>query len=323
MSPQRNSLKLSHAIEGMILEKRADGKSLNTISNYRVAFKKLQLFLGDDPPLRSVTREQLVAFFAWLRDDYISEPDGVAPRGQIKLSGKTRRNIHTDLSALWTWAVAGGHVDRNIIRSISAPSFEDPVIIPLAREEIEALLKACEHTAVSSHRPTAERDRLIVRLLLDTGIRAQELCDITIGDLNLAANTIKVTGKGRKQRIVYFGRRTAKSLWVYLAPRITTAKPTNPLILVEDRNDPRPMTRNVLGHLLRRMGRRAGIANVHPHRFRHTFATNYLRNGGMESVLQDLLGHSDPEMVRRYAHLVESDRAADHAQASPVDNWRL
>jgi hypothetical protein len=75
--------------------------SPNTLRNYRVTFAKLQAFFDDDPPFPAITREQLIGFFAYLRDDYISEPDGIANRGQIKLSAKTILNIHTDLSALW------------------------------------------------------------------------------------------------------------------------------------------------------------------------------------------------------------------------------
>jgi integrase/recombinase XerD len=82
------------------------------------------------------------------------------------------------------------------------------------------------------------------------------------------------------------------------------------------------MTRYNLGLLLRRLGQRAGVKHVHPHRFRHTFATFYLRNGGNLLALKELLGHSDMEMVTRYAHFVQADFAADHAKASPVDNWR-
>jgi integrase/recombinase XerD len=83
------------------------------------------------------------------------------------------------------------------------------------------------------------------------------------------------------------------------------------------------MTRFVLRKLLARIGERAGVKNVHPHRFRHSFATDYLRNGGKMLALQELLGHSDLEMVRRYAKFVDADIALDHAEASPGDKLRL
>ena len=93
-------LTLSRACESMIRYKTAIGKSVHTISDYKNTFKKLLLFFEDEPSFASVTRDRLVAFFAWLQDDYISEPDGVAPRGQVRLSPKSILNIHVNLSAL-------------------------------------------------------------------------------------------------------------------------------------------------------------------------------------------------------------------------------
>jgi hypothetical protein len=96
-------LTLSQACEGMIRYKMAIGRSRHTIADYRVSFKKLLLFFDDDPPIASITRREIVTFFAWLQDDYVSNPDGVAPRGENRLSPKSIRNVHTNLSALWTW----------------------------------------------------------------------------------------------------------------------------------------------------------------------------------------------------------------------------
>ena len=93
----------------MILEKRAAGLSIHTISDYQNTLKKVLLYFPDDLPLMSVTRDRLVKFFAWLADDYLAKPDGAASRGQFKLGAKSRLNIHTNLSALWTWAVASGY----------------------------------------------------------------------------------------------------------------------------------------------------------------------------------------------------------------------
>ena len=327
-------LTLSQAFQGMILEKQAAGYSVNTIAEYRYTLAKVLIYFKDDPQFAAITREQLVKFFAWLDNEYISKPDGVAPRGEIKLSAKSRLNIHINLSALWTWAIADGYVTSNIVRTIPSPHPNQIPIDPLTDDEVVAILKACETARtyqsrqakkVARGRSTAARDRMIVMLLYDTGLRASELCNLIISDIDILQHKIRVRhGKGDKSRTVRLGKRCAKFVWEYLKDRLQPdMRQTEPLILVSEHSDPRPMTRFVLRKLLSRIGERAGVKNVHPHRFRHSFATDYLRNGGKMLALQELLGHSDLEMVRRYAKFVDADIALDHAEASPGDKLRL
>ena len=325
---------LSRACESMIRYKTAIGKSVHTISDYKNTFKKLLLFFEDDPPFPTVTRDQLVSFFAWLQDDYISEPDGVAPRGKVRLSPKSILNIHVNLSALWTWGVNEGFIDKNIIRAIEPPPVSEPVIVPFTKDEVAALLKACDQSrtwktraTTATDRPTAVRDRAIILTLLDTGCRASELCGMCFGDLNMSTNSIKVRGKGPgrepKERIVYVGKRAAQAIWRYLLPRLDTIRDDDPLFANDPEDSSQPITRTTLTKLVSRIGERADVADTYPHRFRHTFAINYLRNDGDLFTLQALLGHTDLAMVKRYARIAQMDCADTHRRASPVDNWKL
>jgi integrase/recombinase XerD len=323
---------LSQAFNGMILEKRGAGISPNTIADYLNTLKKAIMFFEDDPPFTSIDRADLVQFFAWLGDVEVT-PDGVASRGTFKLGAKSRRNIHTNLSALWTWAVNCGYTDRNIVRTIQAPDVEETVIDPLTADEITILIKSCDTVRtyqlrsakpIARSRSTAARDKFIIMLLYDTGLRAQELCDLVLGDVDFFQRKIHIKhGKGDKPRTVRFGKRAAKLMWEYLGDRLQASDRSEPLILVDEHGSSRAMNRHVLRRLLKRIGDRAGIKSVHPHRLRHSFATDYLRNGGKMIALQELLGHSDLEMVRRYAKFVEADIAVDHAIASPADKLRL
>jgi integrase/recombinase XerD len=162
---------------------------------------------------------------------------------------------------------------------------------------------------------------------LDTGIRASELCGIQFGDVNLTTHSIKIQGKGAgresKERIVHFGKRTGNAIWKCLVSRLDGIQDDDPLFVVGKEDDWRPMSRHVLGRLLKRIGERADVEGVNPHRFRHTFAITYLRNDGDVFTLQALLGHSDLTMVKRYARIAQIDCATTHRKASPVDNWRL
>jgi integrase/recombinase XerD len=130
---------------------------------------------------------------------------------------------------------------------------------------------------------------------------------------------ILVLGKGTKERQVQFSARTGQAIWRYLASR-PDAGPTDPLFATQDGY---PMDRDNLRHVIERIGERAKIDDVHPHRFRHTFAIQFLRNGGDPFTLQMLLGHSTMDMVKRYLALAQTDLEAAHRKASPVDHWRL
>ncbi len=306
----KKSITLSQACDGVVRYKSATGLSPNTIRNYRTTFAKLKAYFSDDPTFAAITRDQVIDFFAWLRDEYLSEPDRAAPRGQIKLAPKTILNIHTDLSGLWTWGVEEGFVPTNIVRTIDPPDPKAPVVETLTKEEIDALLGACERSktwknrqVTANERPTADRDRALILLLLDTGLRASELCGVKFGDVNMTANSIKVLGKGQKERLVYFGKRTSKALWKLLTPRLKDSKSEDLVFTVGLEDDLRPMTRDVLRRLLVRIGERAGVAHVYPHRFRHTFAITYLRNDGDLFTLAGParpLRHGDGEALRPY-----------------------
>lgn len=329
-----HKLTLKQACQGLIHYKNAVGLSPHTIANYKTTFKKLFLFFEEETLFEDITRKDMVEFFAWLQEDYISNPNGIAPRKKKPLTPKTIRNIHTNLSALWAWAVDEWFAKRNIVKEIDKPPVSPPVIEPFTREDVAALLKACDTTrswktrsSVSYARPTADRDKAIILTLLDTGVRTSGLCGMRHGDVSLSANSIRVRGKGAgkdsKERIVYIGKTTGKAIWKNLLPRMSEIREGDHLFVVGTEEDWRPMSRHALGRLLKRIDARAGVKDVYQHRFRHTFAITYIRNDGDIFTLQALLGHSDLTMVKRYARIVKVDCEAAHRKASPVDNWRL
>lgn len=315
----RTALPLSRAIDGFLLHKAAEGRSQTTLANYRIFLDKLLHYLGN-VPFQGITLDDLRRFFAML--------------GQSGLSPKSVQNIHLCLSSFYSWAMAEGLYGENPIKRIARPRADPPAIEPFTKDEINALLKALARSApwrdrptIHNKRPTADRDRAIVLMLLDTGIRASELCNLIVGDFDQVTGHVVVRrGKGGKARIVLASKATNKAVWRYLLERTEkdgNPDPTAPLFASDRGGYLRPMTRGSLLALLKRAGDRAGVPNVHPHRFRHTFAIEYLRNGGDIYTLQSILGHSSLEMVRRYLSIVQADLDAGHKAASPVTNWRL
>jgi site-specific recombinase XerD len=306
------TLSLSQAIQGYLLDAGARRLSPNTIKFYQHIFNRLARFLGD-PAIGAIAKADLQRFMASL----------------AHLSKKTALGHHAGLSALWRWALSEGLVERNWVRDIQAPVPETRVIIPFTEAEVKALLAAVDKSAPYARpgqrecrhsNPSAQRNRVIIYLLLDTGIRASELCGLRVRNIDLKARHVTVMGKGSKERTIYFSEATGKLLWRYVAQR---GAETVDAWLFPAWRAATPLDARDLYHILHRIGQRAGVADVYPHRFRHTFAIQYLRNHGDVYTLQAVLGHTTLDMVRRYLAIAQTDIQAAHRLASPVANWRL
>ena len=307
---------------GFFIAKAAEGISQETVKDYTRSLGYFEEWLGTRASAdREPSSADLKAFLAWLRE----RPNGLDH--ERKLSPKTIFNAWVALKSFFRWhaeETGGG----NPMASIPAPKVPEAVIEPLTQAEVQALLKACESArttqrpgqrAFTKRRPTAARDKAIVLTLLDTGLRATELCNLKVEDIDLDSGKVFVRrGKGGKGRLTYLGRAARRGLWRYLSKR--ESRPSDPLFVTSNE---RPLDRNYLRQLLVALGDRAGVSGLHPHRLRHTFATEFLRNGGNLLGLQRLLGHSSLEMVRRYAAIAESDLARAHETGSPADKWRL
>jgi len=302
----------SAAIDGYILHAEARKLSSHTISDYTTTYSLLLRFLGADPLVQDITPDDIREFLS-------SRP----------VKAKTALNYHTGLSAFWKWAKAEGVAPENIMREVIAPKPEQVDVQPFSLEDVRALLAACDYSRPYSRpgkrecvhrRPTALRDRAIMMTLLDTGLRASELCDLEIRDLDQRNKRIIVrSGKGSKARTVYIGATTASVLWKYLSAR-TDSYVNEPLFASEHGY---PISRHSLRRMIVIAGERAGVSNAHPHRFRHTFAIQFLRSSGNVFTLQRLLGHSTMDMVKTYLQLADQDDSDNHRRASPVSNWHL
>ncbi len=326
----KSSLLASQAIFGFLQYKTAEGLSPNTLKNYEHALRLWSQWV-DDKPVHQFTAEDLRSYFAWLRTEYKPQRFSGDDR---PLAPKSLRNAYIGFCAFFTWA-SKEFTFTSPMKSVPAPKFEDPPIEPFKQDEVERLLKATEYMKEAAtdrrkkfvmRRSTAKRDRAIVLFLLDTGLRAGELCSLTIGDVEQKLGRVQVKhgvaggAKGGKGRIVYIGKATRTAVWRYLVSREDANNPTSPLFL--GKND-RPLNKTALRLMIGHLGVRANVQKCYPHRFRHTFAITYLRNSGDLFTLQALLGHSTLEMVQHYARIAEVDVADAHRRASPADNWHL
>ncbi len=311
----------------------ADGRSQSTLDNYGYYFAPFVRFLND-VDIHKVTHRDCEAYLAWLRTEY--KPHRM--NGDTSpLTNSTLAKAWAALRSFWRWATPEFNLKSNPAAGLKMPKAATEAVIPFTEDELRRLMKSAEFTQAANttgrksytfKRVTADRDLALIVLLLDCGARIGEVSRMTIGDIDLTAGTVEVRpiGSGRKSkgRVLRLGKSARKYLWRYLSGR------DDALGTADDKQAPlflscsgRALSRNAAHTLLSRIGKAAGIAGVHPHRFRHTFAITFLRNGGGLLELQELLGHSDMQMVKHYARLAEVDLAEAHRRASPADKWRL
>lgn len=329
-SNKKTSISIAKSIDGFLKFKIAEGLSQRTIDSYDYILNQWMNHIGDQDVVKIKTSD-LVAYFAWMRTEYKPKRwNG----NTDPLAAKSLRNIYITLRAYYSWLNKEFDLP-NPAKEITPPKFPQHVIQTFSKEDIEKLIKSClysrqaqtvDRRAFAMRRPSANRDQAILMTLLDTGLRATELCSLTVDDIDLKTGKVSVRhgigggAKGGKGRTVFLGKITRKAVWRYLAMREDGEDSKAPLFISAADH---PFNRNSLRILIRRLGERAEIAHVHPHKFRHTFAITYLRSGGDVFTLQSLLGHGSLDMVRHYAQIAEMDVENAHRKASPVDNWRL
>lgn len=320
------SITLSGAVTSFLMEKSASGRSLHTLADYRNYLRVFEDYLKDYSISR-VTSENITAYMNYMQFEYKVKRAGIETNAL--LSPKTLANIRSIMGSFWKWAAANYNIENPCkIQWVRAPQVP---IYPLTEDEVAAMLKAIDDPSFSTRngtnyafkRRTRKRDRAVIYALLDTGARATELCEARIKDLEIDAGRLKVTGKGRKTRFVYLGRKGRGAVWAYLMERYPNARLDHEAYLLLDDEGYDPLNRDSLRHLLLRIGKRANVANPHPHRWRHTFAIEYLRNGGDVFTLQQLLGHTTLTMVMQYVQLAQVDMERVHKKANPSDNWRV
>lgn len=192
---------------------------------------------------------------------------------------------------------------------ITMPKLPTELLQPFTAAEVGHLLDACE----------CDRDRVLLLFMLDTGLRAAELLALNGRDIDQTTATVYVrAGKGAKDRVAFFGARTKQALLKHWreSGRPGHDEPVWTLLRAPHGR----LSFWGLASLLRRLGKRAGVADVTPHRFRRTFAVLSLRAGMDVLTLQRILGHADLGTTRRYVRLVDDDLRASHKRHGAVDN---
>jgi len=312
---------LKSLVQGFVLTKQTEGKSRRTVEYYSKNLKRVLWYAdregwpGDARMINEWHIKGFLGYVATEKNRWGLEGKG-AQNSQRQASYATVRHYFVVLSTFFNWVVGEGILDGSPLSRIQVVKARPRVVTPYSNDEIKKMLTICDYDFAHNAKFLGSRNRAIVLVLLDTGLRLSEFLAITLTDIQDERGYIKVMGKGRKERVVRIGKNAQKAVWRYLMYRPDNKR--QELWLTEEG---KPLAGSGLQSLIKRLKQRAGIESEGSiHRFRHTFALQFLRADRNVFNLQYLLGHSDLEMVRRYTMaLGMEDSLRAHEAASPAD----
>jgi len=272
------------ALEGFLRYLRQErGYSPHTLRAYARDLRDFGEFLGG----RSLLEADLQDLRAWIM------------HLRAKVSARTVARKLSALKSFYRYLLKRGFLQETRLLVLSGPKLSRDLPRVLTVDEALALVEA----------PQGEdfftlRDRVALELLYGSGLRASEVCGLRLGDLHLGARLVRVRGKGRKERLVPLGRKTLEALRAYLPVRKSflesRGKESEHLLLNRQGEALSPRS---LQRLVKRYARALGLAGVHPHALRHSFATHLLESGADLRSIQEMLGHSRLTTTERYTHL--------------------
>ena len=308
---------ISGLVSGYILTCKSEGKSPHTIEFYQSILRRFLWYaeahnFSQNP--QEINRFHIAEFLSYLRTE-ATRWGGTSNTACLPVNQNTVRHYYRSLYTFFKWLREEGFITENPVAHIRSPRVSRKIIQALGHDDMQALLDHCsQKTAISC------RNKAIVMMFLDTGIRSSELAALRQADVDMKTGTIVVrSGKGGKPRVVRIGFTAQKALWRYLT--LSRKGEGGSLFVSKSGN---PLTSRSVELMVRRLGKTANIPNVHAHRLRHTFAISFLRAGGDIFTLKYLLGHSSLTMVQNYlGSLNAEDAIGAHQRFSPADNLGL
>lgn len=276
---------------------------------------KLKVFaqwcIEEEIDLKDISPKVMLRFLSYLETR-------INPRTKKPITSDTLHGYIKVIKLFLVWCAEdeeySEHVKARMIKLIALPKVEQKVIETFSADEIRMLYVSCEKSDMS------RRDTAILSTLLDTGVRASELCGLTLENITITRDDayIKVMGKGRKEREIGLGKRARADLQKYIRLYRKGAA-AEEVVFLSQRGE--PLTINGLDQLLYRLRNDAELqTKAGAHKFRHTFAVNYLLNGGDVYKLSRIMGHTSVSTTERY---VRSMRQRDARKGlSVLDNLR-
>jgi site-specific recombinase XerD len=277
---------------------RAENRSERTITTYLIGLRQAETFLSvHGTTLEAATRADLEAFMA----------DLLARR-----TASTAATYYKVLKVLYAWLLDEQEIETDPMARMKPPIVPANPVPIVPADGLKRLFAACAGASFEARRDTA-----LITLLLDTGARRAEMVGLKLADVDLDLDVLLVLGKGRRERALPFGRKAGEALDRYLRARARHKDVELPWLWLGLKGR---LTEWGLVQMLRRRGAQAGLPGLHPHQLRHTFAHEWLVQGGAESDLMQIAGWKSRTMLQRYGASAADTRAREaHRRFSPAD----
>ncbi|MCL2753799.1 MAG: tyrosine-type recombinase/integrase [Defluviitaleaceae bacterium] len=281
-------MKLTEAFDTFILEQQLRGNTEKTIRGYKGFISQFMTWLEtcNIYEVSALTLKHIQGYQLHLSTRRCDNKNQ-------KLTRRTVRTYMRHIRIFLAFCFEESFINEPIHQKIKLPKAEKPTIEIINNSEADYLL------SVFGDDILAHRNRAIIYLMLDCGLRLSEVAGIKTNDINITNGYIKVMGKGRKGRIVPIGKKVCEAIHAYKYIRPHSFS-DNIFLSVHET----PITANGIAQMINRLKKQTGIHRLHAHLLRHTFATNFLiYNLGDVYELSRILGHSDIRITEGYVQL--------------------
>ena len=316
---------LQDVIHGLLFSLQAEGRSNRTTGYYKDLLRPLLEYAqarGWSENLSSLDTHRVREFLSWVGSRTCEFSVGNGTKRVRNAKPTTAWPYYRALRRLLNWAVDEGYLESSPLATIH---FKPPPVPPIEGytvDELKRLLAVCDLDIKTGARFTGIRNKAMLLLFIDSGLRRAEMANLRLNDLDLESRRVRVVGKGNKIGIAPFSAKTAKALWAWLLERKPRAR-TDHLWVTEEGQH---FSIEGLVSWFARLKKRAGVNSPGGmHRLRHTAALQYLRGAKDSFLLQLFLRHEDLTMTRRYTQGLKAEEAieAHRKGASPVEGLGL
>lgn len=289
-------MRLSQALNLFKVDQELKGNTTKTIFNYDRNLTYFIEFVGDkkvtDISLLDIKEYQL----------YLGKRSKIfviASNRKETLSKTTIQTYIRHLRVFINWLYDEEYIKENIGIRMKIPKAPKKIVSILSDDEIKKV-----YGAINENTAFGVRNKAMISLMLDCGLRRNEVLSLELDNVHFSQSVLKVYGKGSKSRIVPMGLYTKKILYKYIyAYRMMPETSIKRVFVSQNRN---VVTEDVIKMLFYRLKKKTGISRLTPHLLRHTFATRYVIDGGDLFSLQIILGHTTSDMTKKYLHLASS-----------------